>query len=459
MQDSFRSRADIQGKVESHIYSLLRRDTYALRELPPSELITSNRLDIILCYLYLQLYKANPAYANLLYSADISAHTFGRMIDHDNASKQTLEDFKTAYHLLVYSLDKHGYNPEIALLPLAADQSLLNGGHRLSAALHLKIPVTTILTEIPPLRCNYQFLINRNVPHYMVEHCISEYIKLKPGYRLTISRSEPVTIQKKSGIDILYKKKIVVTPQLRINLSNLLKLSAAKSTENSALRLSKYLSNYDATTKVSLSLVIWKDIHTSINYNRSNRGILSDTLSFTEESQNMLEYLSNILVNDAALHFLSTASNDAINATTKYVKHLEDNSDSQQHLALVFDQQLCNIRTENTLLDYRQLPSGENYRFAILGKNCNAINPVYLDKCISMICDASKSFRLGNVSIVLAQPRKQKTYSRKDFNRLVSFTHNPNMFLSLLQWFMSKNFLLRKRIGAIYVAIKNYIKK
>ena len=105
------------------------------------KLVTPLRFDVIIKYLYAQSivkgYNCNfflEAYKEHLW-------IWNKFNEYDNPNKKTFNDFNTAFINIINSLKRNGFDPKISRLPTFKNKYILNGSHRLAAALACDIDV------------------------------------------------------------------------------------------------------------------------------------------------------------------------------------------------------------------------------------------------------------------------------------------------------------------------------
>lgn len=159
---------DLIGRVEPHILAMMRRGQYVVRHVDPSGLFTWNRLDLGLRTLYLSLLPMHHQWATLIYHHDIRAQSDGNMRDPDNPKKRCFEDYVKAFRDTHESIKSDGHDSRRTLVPLALDGSILNGGHRVAAALSLNRAVAVVDTGLRPICCDHNYFYRRAVPEVII---------------------------------------------------------------------------------------------------------------------------------------------------------------------------------------------------------------------------------------------------------------------------------------------------
>ena len=215
------SKRQLAGRIESGILERMPDIEYQIKWKHPEELVTWNRLDIGMRTLYLELQDKVPDLASDIYYEDLRAQTLGGLIDPDNPSKSNFKIFKNFFSDVSKAIHSDGFDPEKTLLPLATSGSILNGGHRLSAALVHNKPVACIETQLPPITCDYQYFFDRAVPQNVIEQAVVQLSHfMDHGFVAFLWPSGARNIQQTAGLfgKKIYKKELALTNKGELNL-------------------------------------------------------------------------------------------------------------------------------------------------------------------------------------------------------------------------------------------------
>ena len=191
------------------------------------KLVTPLRFDVIIKYLYAQSivkgYNCNfflEAYKEHLW-------IWNKFNEYDNPNKKTFNDFNTAFINIINSLKRNGFDPKISRLPTFKNKYILNGSHRLAAALACDIDVF-IKNGAPivdgQLDCSYRFFKKLGLGKKYFDLASLEYAKLqKNSFLIFIFPSaighcdelENIILQ---NADIFYQKKLKLNKIGSLNL-------------------------------------------------------------------------------------------------------------------------------------------------------------------------------------------------------------------------------------------------
>ena len=146
--------------------------------------------------------------------------------------KNNLDDFYEAYHTVLEDIKTNGFDTKKSSIPVDADHRLLNGSHRVAAAIHYKKPVVCKVS--PPnagqLSCTSEYFLYKKdiVPTGLridiADAMALEYAKLKKNifvaslYQHTFKHlNEIVSVFFRHDASIVYAKDITLTEPGKIN--------------------------------------------------------------------------------------------------------------------------------------------------------------------------------------------------------------------------------------------------
>ena len=215
------SKNDLKEKVEPGIWHRLSEKNYKVQWLHPKELVTWNRFDIGMRTLYLRIRDHVPKLADKIYYEDLKAQSLGTMVDPDNSNKNSWEAFQEVFDTVANSIAEQGFDPSKTLLPVSATGSILNGGHRLSAALVYGKEVSCVYTDLPPITCDYKYFFDRDVPADIIERAARQLIRYAEHVFLAFlwpSGADALAQTEKLFDKIIYKKIIHLKGNAPFNL-------------------------------------------------------------------------------------------------------------------------------------------------------------------------------------------------------------------------------------------------
>lgn len=183
----------------------------------PHDLITNQRFDVIVKYLYAQSIIKNyqtDTYKNLYKEHLIK---WNNCFEISNPSKNSFEVFDNTFKDIITNISENGFDPQISKIPVVNDKYIVNGAHRLAASLALNKNVfTEESTSIKDgqLICSWEGEFKKlNLSETLCDRVALEYAKLKNNtYIVSVFPSTggnievPLSILKKYGSVFYYKQ-------------------------------------------------------------------------------------------------------------------------------------------------------------------------------------------------------------------------------------------------------------
>lgn len=147
-----------------YILSLIpKRNKIRIYKTMPINLISIYRYDVFIKYYYVQAYitKVNYEIAKKIYLDHIDK--FNHFIEPDGR-KNTPESFIKNFNNLIDDVKKHGVK---TIIPITKNGEIIDGAHRLSIALYLKVKVRFAIFDLLDANYGKKFFIDRGFnPEY-----------------------------------------------------------------------------------------------------------------------------------------------------------------------------------------------------------------------------------------------------------------------------------------------------
>ena len=141
-----------------YILSLIpKRNKIRIYKTMPINLISIYRYDVFIKYYYVQAYitKVNYEMAKKIYLDHIDK--FNHFIEPDGR-KNTPESFIKNFNNLIDDVKKHGVK---TIIPITKNGEIIDGAHRLSIALYLKVKVQFAIFDLLDANYGKNFFIDR----------------------------------------------------------------------------------------------------------------------------------------------------------------------------------------------------------------------------------------------------------------------------------------------------------
>ena len=197
----------------------------------PTNLLTFLRFDIPAKTLYARHREkgVENVWAKKVYEHHLDV--WGGFTEH-SPKKNGVQDFYSSYHKVLDSIKSSGFDEDKDSVPVSENLLLLNGAHRVSAAIQYNKPV---VCEVSPLdsgqlECpswyfqNKKDIVSTGLLEDISDSMALEYTRLKSNtylataYQHTFSNINIVaTTFAKHGVNIIYSKNITLTPKGQYN--------------------------------------------------------------------------------------------------------------------------------------------------------------------------------------------------------------------------------------------------
>ena len=222
-------RADLAGALNPHLLMHLKIEPYhEVKEVQPTELLSPARLDIMAKYVYALQWVLNKhaGWGPHVYREHL--RVWNEFREGDGSGKSSFEDFKASFDELLTHIAHHGFYERRGLLPTGRNNVIIDGAHRVAAALALRTPVKVVCFGMEPRQYNYEFFRKRGLAEEILDEMTLQYCRLDDRVRVAVlfpvtqgHDDEMSQILQESG-PILYRKSIVISRRGRENLIKLL---------------------------------------------------------------------------------------------------------------------------------------------------------------------------------------------------------------------------------------------
>lgn len=170
-------QAEAKHLIEPHLQEELNKEAYDVRVINPRSMLTWNRLDVAFKLIYLECRNICEHFAREIYGAHIHALTLGRDTEPGNRDKNSIDKFITAFDEILANISALGFDTSMSLIPQAKDGSIVNGAHRVAAAIHSNKDIVCINLESTPHIYDHQFFYNRRMKLGHIEAAVTKFIE------------------------------------------------------------------------------------------------------------------------------------------------------------------------------------------------------------------------------------------------------------------------------------------
>lgn len=198
-----------------------------MSKINPHNLVTSTRFDVIIKYLYAKsiLTGRGVEHYKKLYKEHLRC--WNGFKEYNNPEKNTFEKFDQTFKELIHDFKSSGFDESVSKLAVQNNTSLLNGAHRLAAALATNVDVhyyDGIDGIDGQLSCDYKMFEDLKLKRSYLDSTAIEYAKIKPTslviclFPVCNSDLGDVINLISSNTNIFYKKDIKLNRQGAFNL-------------------------------------------------------------------------------------------------------------------------------------------------------------------------------------------------------------------------------------------------
>jgi FkbM family methyltransferase len=227
--DAWLPRANVAAALNPHLLMHLNIEPYhEVKTVESRDLLSPARLDVMAKYVYALQWAIGSHAEWGMYVYREHLRVWNEFREGDGSGKCSYEDFKASFDALLADIAEHGFDEHRGLLPAGLNNVIIDGSHRLAAALALSIPVKVVHFAMEPRQYNYEFFRERGLPEEILDDLVLQYCRLDERVRVAVlfpvtqgRDDEMMSILQESG-PILYSKSVTVSRRGRENLIKLL---------------------------------------------------------------------------------------------------------------------------------------------------------------------------------------------------------------------------------------------
>jgi len=146
--------------IRPNIRKIISGREYMIREIDPIDLLTPERFDIIAKVIYGKQHTngIKTDWGSELYAAHLNV--FNGCFEPDGTGKNSLLAFIQSFHKTLRSIELKGFDPKKSLIPVGRNNVLLDGAHRVAAAIINQKRVIALCCERLAFIYDYEFFKN-----------------------------------------------------------------------------------------------------------------------------------------------------------------------------------------------------------------------------------------------------------------------------------------------------------
>ena len=221
-------RKTVVSGINPHLLNLLKVEAeHETEVLPAKRLLTPARFDVMAKVIYAKhrAMGGGMSWASRVYKEHLEI--LSGFEEGDGQGKTCFEDYRGSFDNLLNSVGSSGFRPEISMLPVGNDLQIIDGAHRLGAALFYNASVQVICFDMEPNRYDYRYFRRRGLAEDISDAMALEYCQMSPDVKVAVLF--PVAQQHREKVisalgrnTLVYEKAIIVTGSGRANLIRLL---------------------------------------------------------------------------------------------------------------------------------------------------------------------------------------------------------------------------------------------
>lgn len=174
----------LKSLIEPHFQTNLNSESYEIKTIKPSELLTYTRFDIAFKLLYLEMKDKDITFAEEFYEEHIRAFSLGTFTEPGDESKNNVRKFIEAFNITFEDIKNNGFNGEKTLIPLSYNGSIANGAHRVASAIFLSKDIECVQIETPDHKYDYKFFYERNIPDEILDATAIKFVEYAKNIHL-----------------------------------------------------------------------------------------------------------------------------------------------------------------------------------------------------------------------------------------------------------------------------------
>src|SRR5690606_22869506 len=140
--------SEARASLNPHLAGMLPfGERHAVRVCPPADLLSPDRLDVMAKLIYARARRAGVAtdWSRSVYREHLRVWNGFR--EEDGSGKRGFAAYREAFDRLLDAFARGGFDPSLGLVPASRNGVILDGAHRLAAALAFDTPVPTVSFE------------------------------------------------------------------------------------------------------------------------------------------------------------------------------------------------------------------------------------------------------------------------------------------------------------------------
>lgn len=216
---------ELKGVIDNRFHDFLSDRPYKISYVKPETLLNINRLDIPVKVKYLEtLVNKDSEYYKSLYRSHLKYFTHGSYIEPGAVAKSSFEDYVSGFLAIYESLKKKGFDHKLGVIPVSEGGVILDGAHRVSAAILLGLKIPVVKIEEVDAEYGVDFFVSRGATENDILNYLNCYLEFKDNIRAAILW--PYCKHKSSDLVHLFQGTLVYERELFLDFNGVNNLCA-----------------------------------------------------------------------------------------------------------------------------------------------------------------------------------------------------------------------------------------
>ena len=226
---SWLPRSAVAAAINPHLLNLLRIEArHEIIRLAPGALLSPTRLDIMAKYVYAlhRVMGVPSGWGHHVYREHL--RVWNEFREGDESRKSSFDDYRVSFDRLIDGLSKKGFDERLGLIPVDRDNAIIDGSHRLAAALAVGAPVSAVRFNAQAGRYDFEYFRQRGLGGDVLDDMALNYCHLDARVRVAVlfpvarGRDDEIVQLLRDEGAIVYRKAVTVSHSGRANLVRLL---------------------------------------------------------------------------------------------------------------------------------------------------------------------------------------------------------------------------------------------
>lgn len=318
--------------LEPHFEKDLTQDSYEVKTIKATKLLTYARFDIAFKLLYLEMKYKDVAFAKEFYKEHIKAFSLGKFTEPGNEKKDGIEKFLQDFDKTFLDIKMNGFDSNKTLLPLSKSGVLLNGAHRVASAIYLDKDVNYVEIESKEFIYDYKFFYNRTITTDTLDAVATKFIEYADTIYMACiwptARGQDKEIEQIIP-NIIYKKEIELNPNGAHNLLSFIyqgeRWIGTKENNYKGVqgKLVECFHNFEPVRIIAFQARDLEEVMEIKERVRNLFHVAKHSIHITDTKEEAIE-LARVVFNDNGIHFLNYAKPNRYSDTHKKVEQFKE---------------------------------------------------------------------------------------------------------------------------------------